>query len=194
LVKRWNLADGPPVFLISLRAGGAGLNLTGADHVIHLDPWWNPAVEDQATDRAHRIGQTRPVMAYRFVAKDTVEEKVIALQDKKRALFDMTVEQGRFPVEQLTRQDIEDFFESDLPIKADPLGEQVTQPETDADADVPELSRILLEQDEPVTTELVESLTGWKAPRASEWLQSQVKAGALESVDGIEGTQYVWTQ
>ena len=110
LVKQWNQPDGPPVFLISLRAGGAGLNLTGADHVIHLDPWWNPAVEDQATDRAHRIGQTKPVVAYRFVARDTVEEKVIALQDKKRALFDMTVEQGRFPVEQLTPQDIEEFF------------------------------------------------------------------------------------
>ena len=113
LVKQWNEPDGPPVFLISLRAGGAGLNLTGADHVILLDPWWNPAVEDQATDRAHRIGQTKPVVAYRFVARDTVEEKVIALQDRKRALFDMTVEQGRFPVDQLTQEDIESFFHGD---------------------------------------------------------------------------------
>ncbi|MEZ4471968.1 MAG: C-terminal helicase domain-containing protein [bacterium] len=60
LVDRWNDPEGPPVFLISLKAGGTGLNLTGADHVIHLDPWWNPAVEDQATDRAHRIGQRSP--------------------------------------------------------------------------------------------------------------------------------------
>ncbi len=110
LVMRWNEPDGPPVFLISLRAGGAGLNLTGADHVIHLDPWWNPAVEDQATDRAHRIGQSKPVVAYRFVARNTVEEKVLALQEKKRDLFDATVEQGRFQLDRLSQSDIEDLF------------------------------------------------------------------------------------
>lgn len=110
LVNRWNEPDGPPVFLISLRAGGAGLNLTGADHVIHLDPWWNPAVEDQATDRAHRIGQVKPVVAYRFVARNTVEEKVLALQEKKRDLFDATVEQGRFQLDRLSQEDIEDLF------------------------------------------------------------------------------------
>ena len=107
---RWNEPDGPPVFLISLRAGGAGLNLTGADHVIHLDPWWNPAVEDQATDRAHRIGQSKPVVAYRFVARNTVEEKVLALQEKKRDLFDATVEKGRFQLDRLSQSDIEDLF------------------------------------------------------------------------------------
>jgi SNF2 family DNA or RNA helicase len=74
------------LFLISLKAGGAGLNLTGADYVIHLDPWWNPAVEDQATDRAHRIGQTRPVTVYRLVVKDSIEEKILALHASKRAL------------------------------------------------------------------------------------------------------------
>ena len=121
LVKRWNDPDGPPVFLVSLKAGGAGLNLTGADHVIHLDPWWNPAVEDQATDRAHRIGQTRPVVAYKLVARDTVEEKVLALQARKRALFDAAVDQGRFGVEQLSREDIEAVLHSDDP-GARPLG------------------------------------------------------------------------
>jgi len=79
---------GPPIMLISLKAGGTGLNLTAADHVFLLDPWWNPAVEDQAADRAHRIGQDRPVNVYRLVAKDTVEEKILALQEKKRALAD----------------------------------------------------------------------------------------------------------
>jgi superfamily II DNA or RNA helicase len=79
---------GPPVLLISLKAGGIGLNLTAADHVFLLDPWWNPAVEDQAADRAHRIGQDRPVMVYRMVSKDTVEERILALQEKKRALFE----------------------------------------------------------------------------------------------------------
>jgi superfamily II DNA or RNA helicase len=77
---------GPPVMLISLKAGGTGLNLTAADHVFLLDPWWNPAVEDQAADRAHRIGQDKPVMVYRLVAKDTVEEGILALQDRKRQL------------------------------------------------------------------------------------------------------------
>lgn len=76
------------VFLISLKAGGVGLNLTAADYVIHMDPWWNPAVEDQASDRAHRIGQTRPVTVYRMVMKDTIEEKIIALHHQKRDLAD----------------------------------------------------------------------------------------------------------
>ncbi len=82
---------GPPVMLVSLKAGGTGLNLTAADHVFLLDPWWNPAVEDQAADRAHRIGQDRPVMVYRMVAKDTVEERIFALQSKKRALADVAL-------------------------------------------------------------------------------------------------------
>jgi SNF2 family DNA or RNA helicase len=73
-------------FLISLKAGGTGLNLTAADYVIHMDPWWNPAVENQATDRAHRIGQTRPVMVYRIIAKDTIEEEILKLHESKRDL------------------------------------------------------------------------------------------------------------
>jgi SNF2 family DNA or RNA helicase len=77
-----------PVFLISLKAGGAGLNLTAADTVIHVDPWWNPAVENQATDRAHRIGQNKPVFVYKLVANGTVEEKIQALQKQKQALAD----------------------------------------------------------------------------------------------------------
>ena len=77
-----------PLFLISLKAGGTGLNLTQADTVIHLDPWWNPAVEDQASDRAHRMGQTEPVTVYRLVCKGTVEEKIVALHAEKRALAD----------------------------------------------------------------------------------------------------------
>lgn len=74
------------LFLISLKAGGTGLNLTAADYVIHLDPWWNPAVEDQATDRAHRIGQERPVTVYRLVSSDTIEEQILDLHADKRKL------------------------------------------------------------------------------------------------------------
>jgi SNF2 family DNA or RNA helicase len=80
--------NGPPVMLISLKAGATGLNLTAADHVFLVDPWWNPSVEAQAADRAHRIGQQRPVMVYRLVSRGTVEEKILTLQDKKRALFE----------------------------------------------------------------------------------------------------------
>jgi SNF2 family DNA or RNA helicase len=80
------------VFLISLKAGGLGLNLTAADFVIHMDPWWNPAVEDQASDRAHRLGQTRPVTIYRFITQGTVEEKIAALHTEKRALADSLLE------------------------------------------------------------------------------------------------------
>lgn len=82
------------VFLISLKAGGTGLNLTAADYVIHLDPWWNPAVEDQASDRAHRMGQLRPVTIYRLVTQDTIEEKILALHAEKRDLADSLLEGG----------------------------------------------------------------------------------------------------
>ncbi len=80
-----------PVFLISLKAGGVGLNLTGADTVIHFDPWWNPAVEDQATDRAHRIGQTKVVTSYKLITRDTVEEKILTLQNRKREIIQATI-------------------------------------------------------------------------------------------------------
>ncbi len=87
MVKRFN-ADDTPIFLISLKAGGTGLNLTGADIVIHLDPWWNIAAQDQATDRAHRIGQTKAVSVYKIIAKNTMEEKILKMQEQKRALAD----------------------------------------------------------------------------------------------------------
>jgi superfamily II DNA or RNA helicase len=86
VVASFQAASGPPVFLVSLKAGGTGLNLTAADHVFLLDPWWNPAVEEQAADRAHRIGQDKPVFVYRLVAAGTVEERILVLQAKKRAL------------------------------------------------------------------------------------------------------------
>ena len=94
LVDKFQSADGPPVFLISLKAGGYGLNLTAADTVVHFDPWWNPAAEAQATDRAHRIGQTRPVTVYRLLTRGTVEEKVVRLQAKKRELASAIDENG----------------------------------------------------------------------------------------------------
>jgi len=81
-----------PLFLISLKAGGVGLNLSAADTVVHFDPWWNPAVEAQATDRAHRIGQTRVVTSYKLIARATVEEKILNLQQKKRETIQSTVE------------------------------------------------------------------------------------------------------
>jgi superfamily II DNA or RNA helicase len=94
LVDKFQSADGPPVFLISLKAGGYGLNLTAADVVIHFDPWWNPAAEAQATDRAHRIGQTRPVTVYRLLTRGTVEEKVVRMQAGKRELAAGLDEEG----------------------------------------------------------------------------------------------------
>ena len=88
VIEQFQTESGPPIFLISLKAGGTGLNLTAADHVFHLDPWWNPAVEQQATDRAHRIGQTRPVFSWKLVSEGTVEERIVALQERKKALAD----------------------------------------------------------------------------------------------------------
>lgn len=96
-----------PLFLISLKAGGFGLNLTAADYVFLLDPWWNPAVETQAIDRTHRIGQTRKVMAYRLIGKDTVEERVLELQASKRALAEAVLTADRTLLESLTREDLE---------------------------------------------------------------------------------------
>lgn len=98
--------DGPPVMLISLRAGGTGLNLTAADNVFLLDPWWNPAVEDQAADRAHRIGQQRPVLVHRLVAAETVEERMLELQAKKRALANATTSDGGTGTYGLSRDDL----------------------------------------------------------------------------------------
>jgi SNF2 family DNA or RNA helicase len=91
--------------LISLKAGGTGLTLTAADYVFLLDPWWNPAVEEQAAARAHRIGQTKPVFVYRLIAKDTVEERLLALQAQKRALFDAALGDEAL-AKRLTRDDI----------------------------------------------------------------------------------------
>ena len=92
---------------ISLKAGGLGLNLTAAEYVFLLDPWWNPAVEAQAVDRAHRIGQTRPVFAYRLIARDTVEEKVLELQKTKRELADAILGEDNSLIRDLKREDLE---------------------------------------------------------------------------------------
>jgi len=95
------------LFLISLKAGGLGLNLTSAEYVFLLDPWWNPAVEAQAIDRAHRIGQTRRVFAYCLIARDTVEEKVLKLQETRRDLADAIINADNSLVRGLKREDVE---------------------------------------------------------------------------------------
>jgi len=99
-----------PVFLISLKAGGTGLNLSGADTVIHFDPWWNPAVEDQATDRAHRIGQTRVVTSYKLITRGTVEEKILQLQQRKRDVIRATLGGEEQFVAALTWEEIQELF------------------------------------------------------------------------------------
>ncbi len=109
-VDRFNEDTSVPVFLISLKAGGTGLNLTGADTVVHFDPWWNPAVEDQATDRAHRIGQTKNVNVYKLIAAGTVEEKILELSAKKRALVSNVLSTEGSPLKGLTKADVENLF------------------------------------------------------------------------------------
>ena len=99
-----------PFFLISLKAGGVGLNLTAADYVIHLDPWWNPAVEMQASDRAHRIGQDKPVFVYKIITRDTVEEKILQLQEKKRALVKSIIATEASFFKSLTKDDVKSLF------------------------------------------------------------------------------------
>jgi hypothetical protein len=102
-----------PVFLISLKAGGSGLNLTAADTVIHFDPWWNPAVEDQASDRAHRIGQKRVVTVYRLVAAGTIEEKILLYKQRKRDLVASVLTEDSEGAKRLTKEDIDDLFRLD---------------------------------------------------------------------------------
>lgn len=110
VVDNFNNNEKIPIFLISLKAGGTGLNLTGADYVIHYDPWWNPAVEDQATDRAHRIGQTKNVFVYRMITKGTVEEKMVKLQAKKRDLIDSVITVDTSLSNILTYEDLKDIL------------------------------------------------------------------------------------
>ncbi len=110
LTERFNAGDGQ-VFLISLKAGGTGLNLTGADIVIHYEPWWNPNVEDQADGRAHRIGQTRTVEVWKLITADSIEEKILDLGRKKRQLFDMLVKPGENFPSQLTQDELLSLFE-----------------------------------------------------------------------------------
>ncbi len=109
-VNKFNQDKNIPVFLISLKAGGTGLNLTGADYVIHYDPWWNPAVENQATDRAHRIGQTKHVFNYKLITKGTVEEKILVLQQKKKDLADLIINSDEGIAKELTKDDLEFLF------------------------------------------------------------------------------------
>ncbi|MDR3085242.1 MAG: DEAD/DEAH box helicase [Christensenellaceae bacterium] len=110
LADRFN-QGGAPIFLISLRAGGFGLNLTGADTVIHFDPWWNPAVEEQATDRAHRIGQSKTVSVFRLIARESIEEKVAKLQQRKKALVDSVILPGEVVPAAMSEQELLSLFE-----------------------------------------------------------------------------------
>jgi superfamily II DNA or RNA helicase len=110
MVARFQQRSGPPVFLISLKAGGAGLTLTEADTVIHYDPWWNPAVEDQATDRAHRIGQDKPVMVYRLVVEHTVEQKMVELGAEKRKIAESALGRDTTVGKKLTMEDVDNLL------------------------------------------------------------------------------------
>jgi SNF2 family DNA or RNA helicase len=107
VVNQFQTDPGCTLFLISLKAGGLGLNLTAAEYVYLLDPWWNPAVEAQAIDRTHRIGQTRKVFAYRIIARDTVEEKVLELQQTKRDLADAIINADNSLIRNLAKEDLE---------------------------------------------------------------------------------------
>ena len=110
LAARFNDGKGD-VFLVSLKAGGTGLNLTGADTVIHYDPWWNPAVMDQASDRAYRIGQTKAVQVIKLASRNTIEEKIIKLQDKKRVLADGIIQANTAILNRLSKEEILALFE-----------------------------------------------------------------------------------
>lgn len=110
IIHRFNHED-IPIFLISLKAGGTGLNLTSADLVIHFDPWWNPAVEDQATDRAYRIGQEKNVQVFKMITKGTIEEKIFQIQERKKKLANMVVEAGENFITSLNVDEIKELLD-----------------------------------------------------------------------------------
>ena len=110
LVKNFN-EDDTQVFLISLKAGGVGLNLTGADVVIHYDPWWNLAVQNQATDRAHRIGQDKKVTVYQLIAKGSVEEKIQKVQESKKELLEQVIGSGAGQLGNMSKEDFLELLE-----------------------------------------------------------------------------------
>jgi SNF2 family DNA or RNA helicase len=110
-VRRFQDSPDIPVFLISLKAGGTGLNLTGADTVIHFDPWWNPAAEDQATGRAHRIGQSNIVTSYKLIARGSVEEKIVRLQERKKELIASTLTSDEAFAQSLTWEELQGLLE-----------------------------------------------------------------------------------
>jgi len=107
MANNFNTKDDVNVMLVSLKAGGTGLNLHGADVVIHLDPWWNVAAEEQATDRAYRIGQKRPVSVIKLICHNSIEEKVIQLQDNKRELYNQVIKSGDEAISKLNFDDIQ---------------------------------------------------------------------------------------
>ena len=110
MVNAFN-TDEIPVFLISLKAGGTGLNLTGADVVIHYDPWWNQAAQNQATDRAHRIGQTKAVSVYKLIIKDTIEEKIVKMQESKRDLADAILSGENGGISQMSKEELMELLQ-----------------------------------------------------------------------------------
>jgi SNF2 family DNA or RNA helicase len=110
MVQRFQSGDGPPLFLLLLKAGGTGLNLTAANHVIHLDRWWNPAVENQATDRAFRIGQKRNVQVRKFVCVGTLEEKIDQVIEEKKALANLVIRDGEQWLTELSTGELRDLF------------------------------------------------------------------------------------
>jgi SNF2 family DNA or RNA helicase len=118
-VTSFQSGDGPPLFLLSLRAGGTGLNLTAANHVIHLDRWWNPAVENQATDRAFRIGQRRNVQVRKFICTGTLEEKIDEMIEEKKALANLVISDGEGWLTELSTGELRRVFE----LSAEAVGE-----------------------------------------------------------------------
>lgn len=110
LTEQFN-TDNTQVFLISLKAGGTGLNLTGADVVIHYDPWWNMSAQNQATDRAHRLGQEKTVQVFKLMVKDTIEERIQLLQEQKRDLTEAIVKEGETFINKLSNEELKALFD-----------------------------------------------------------------------------------
>ena len=177
LQETWNTESGPSVFLISLTAGGTGLNLTGADRVVLLDPWWNPAIENQAMDRAYRIGQERPVITYKVITRGTIEARVIRTQDRKRGLFDALID-GQSSAKPLMAALFAEEAESAL---------RVSDKEP---SDLPQAAQDALALHGMLTSTLLGEALGISGARARRMLKNWRSAGLLIRKGRRQNTRY----
>ncbi|MEE2755737.1 MAG: DEAD/DEAH box helicase [Myxococcota bacterium] len=189
LQSAWNQPDGADVFLISLKAGGTGLNLTAADRVVLLDPWWNPAVEDQAMDRAYRIGQDKSVLVFKLIAAGTIEERVVRTQERKRGLFDSLINYGLPMAQEQTT--VSALFGGSNLTQTSKGGSRVAASSLQRGPELPKFINELLVFHGVLTNQIVREALGCSAYAATKRLKQWTKDGLLMRKGRRKNTRYI---